>query len=58
MLLYIYTVTIYRLVGSYEILTGGRTGDGLVDFTGGVNEFIEVHENTKTEELTQELFQV
>ena len=31
-----------RLAGSYDALTGGRTGDALVDFTGGINEFIEV----------------
>ncbi len=33
-----------RLAGSYEALAGGRTADALVDFTGGVSETIDVHE--------------
>ena len=32
----------FRLAGSYKALSGGRTGDALVDFTGGVNEFVEL----------------
>ena len=32
------------MAGSYEALTGGQTGDALVDFTGGVNEAIDIRE--------------
>lgn len=33
---------IYRLAGCYEALTGGQTGDAMVDFTGGVDEVINL----------------
>lgn len=47
-----------RLAGSYEALTGGQTGDALVDFTGGVNEAIDIHEGgyQSDEAKQQELF--
>ena len=32
------------MAGSYEALSGGQTGDALVDFTGGVNEAIDIRE--------------
>lgn len=32
----------HRLAGCYEALAGGQTGDALVDFTGGVNEAIDI----------------
>ena len=31
-----------RLAGCYEVLAGGQTGEALVDFTGGVNEPIDL----------------
>lgn len=47
-----------RLAGSYEALTGGQTGDALVDFTGGVNEAIDIREGgyQSDEQKQQELF--
>ena len=47
-----------RLAGSYEALTGGQTGDALVDFTGGVNEAIDIREGgyQSDEAKQQELF--
>ena len=51
----------YRLAGSYEALAGGQTGDALVDFTGGVNEVLELKSLLPTEEdeeKRKELFEV
>ena len=31
-----------RLAGCYEALIGGQTGDAMVDFTGGVDELIDL----------------
>ncbi len=31
-----------RLAGCYEALAGGQTGDALVDFTGGVNDSVDI----------------
>ena len=47
-----------RLAGSYEALSGGQTGDALVDFTGGVNETIDIREGgyQGDEAKQQELF--
>ena len=47
-----------RLAGSYEALTGGQTGDALVDFTGGVNETVDIREGgyQSDEAKQQELF--
>ncbi len=47
-----------RLAGSYEALSGGQTGDALVDFTGGVNEAIDIREGgyQSDEAKQQELF--
>ena len=49
-----------RVVGSYEALAGGQTGDALVDFTGGVNEAIDVREGgyDRDEDKKVELFEV
>ena len=49
-----------RLAGSYEALSGGQTGDALVDFTGGVNEAIDVREGgyERDEDKKTELFEV
>ncbi len=33
---------LFRLAGCYEALAGGQTGDALMDFTGGVNETVEI----------------
>ena len=48
----------HRLAGSYEALSGGQTGDALVDFTGGVNEAIDIREGgyQSDEAKQQELF--
>ena len=32
-----------RLAGSYHSISGGQTGDALVDFTGGVSEFMRLN---------------
>ena len=50
----------HRLAGSYEALTGGQTGDALVDFTGGVNEAISMKEGgyEADEDKRRELFEV
>ena len=43
-----------RLAGCYESLSGGLTGDALVDFTGGVNEAIDIREGGyQTDEVKQ-----
>ena len=49
---------LFRLAGSYEALSGGQTGDALVDFTGGVNEAIDIREGGYQNDETkqQELF--
>ena len=41
-------------------MTGGQTGDALVDFTGGVNEVIDIREGgyAADEEKMKELFDV
>lgn len=41
----------YRLAGSYEALAGVQIGDALVDFTGGVNEAIELNTDVNKTEL-------
>ena len=50
----------HRLAGSYGALAGGQTGDALVDFTGGVNEAIDVREGgyERDEDKKTELFEV
>ena len=35
-------LTTGRLVGCYEALEGGQTGDALTAFTGGVNEYFDL----------------
>ena len=49
-----------RLAGSYEALAGGQTGDALVDFTGGVNEAINIREGgyENDDDKKTELFEV
>ena len=48
------------MAGSYEALTGGQTGDALVDFTGGVNEPLTIRDGSyeSDEVKRKELFQV
>ncbi len=50
----------HRLAGSYEALVGGQTGDALEDFTGGVNETIDLKDDgyRADEEKMSELFKV
>ncbi len=50
----------HRLAGSYEALVGGQTGDALVDFTGGVNEVVELKEGgySRDDGKMAELFEV
>ena len=36
------SLLLYRLASCYEALTGGQTGDAMVDFTGGVDEVIDL----------------
>jgi len=31
-----------RLAGCYEALIGGQTGDAMVDFTGGADEYLDL----------------
>ena len=49
-----------RLAGSYEAMTGGFTGEALVDFTGGVFEAISMRgDGYRGDEVkTIELFEV
>ncbi len=50
----------HRLAGSYEVIVGGLTGDALVDFTGGVNEVIELRKGgySRDDGKMAELFEV
>lgn len=47
-----------KIAGCYEALAGGQTGDALVDFTGGVNESVDIREGGyKSDDIKQaELF--
>ena len=48
------------MAGSYEALTGGQTGDALVDFTGGLSETFDVQSGglVDNEEKKLELYEV
>ena len=44
-----------RLAGCYQALAGGQTGDALVDFTGGVNEHIDIKEGGYSQDETKQV---
>ncbi len=44
-----------RLAGSYEALAGGQTGDALVDFTGGVNDSVDIREGGYRDDEAKQL---
>ena len=45
----------HRLAGNYEALAGGQTGDALVDFTGGVNDSVDIREGGYQGDETKQL---
>ena len=47
-----------RLAGSYHSISGGQTGDALVDFTGGVSEFMRLNRVRLTGSESQHRTQV
>ncbi len=49
-----------KLHGCYEVLDGGNLGDALVDFTGGVSEFISIRDDYRTddEDKKKKLFKI
>lgn len=47
--------SLHRLAGSYEALSGGQTGDALVDFSGGVNEAINMRDGGYKDDQEKQL---
>lgn len=46
-----------KIAGSYEALSGGNTGDALIDFTGGISELINLEEgNVKSDPAKKDKF--
>ena len=45
----------FRVCGSYEVMAGGQITDGLIDFTGGIDELISLNLESPPPDFKEEI---
>ena len=45
----------FRVCGSYEVIVGGLVSDGLVDFTGGIDEYVLLDHSSTASDYKEEI---